>query len=624
MGASSRKERTFVASLTIIVVCLFSLISPIQSWAVSPGLLRKCLRRLMLDENRSVPRQTFMVARATSTSGDEESILDEISVAQLQLICTKYKLPASGKKAALVARIKNYVAEKMSASEDDIFYFTSEDTATGKNNANSTILYMDNLNSRSSISPNIIDGTLPTTWNEKGQKVLTFYDSEDRNDLTAFATDNNQENLGTKKSILGSVQEEDTSSSSTSQKLYGGKSQKQWEKENEEAREACLDLIGTLLATTGAPAFADEFGKGLQPFAEEDEMDLDDDDTGYISNTHFTAANAAAANAAAAAAARAADRGIFKGFDPTSVRAELLEKFSKSLRANDGLVLKEAIRDFEVQAVGHDGKAADNVAKGGGHYREVQKVAAFLEGFRKAEVRRIARTTATIILDAIASEGAQGLDTRLATMSRGEDEGELNDALVEYLNDLIRSQEQKVEAEKAMEQNVIMDNENDDVMDIHVEDNYKGNEERGKDGEIVETIDMNDPVLRKQVEQEMKVIDVISEDASGIPTADLTPSEQLLLLLKLVRERIKVEAAFKGDERTKNLRLLAYCLKAKNDQEVERLIANGLGGSLDALNIFGDLIASSIDLRLLAYCLKAKNDQEVERLIANGLGGRLM
>ena len=552
----------------------------------------------MLDENRFVPRRTFMVARATSSSGDEESILDEISVAQLQLICTKYKLPASGKKAALVARIKDYVAEKMSASEDDIFYFTSDDTATRKTNANNTILYKDNLNSRSPVSPNIIDGTLPTTWNEKGQKVVTFYDSEDRNDLTAFATDNNQQKLETKKSILGSVQEEETSLASTSQKLYGGKSQKQWEKENEEAKEACLDLIGTLLATTGAPAFADEFGKGLQPFAEEDEMDLDEDDTDYVSKTHFTAANAFARNAAAAAAARAADRGIFKGFDPASVRAELLEKFSKSLRANDGLVLKEAIRDFEVQAVGHDGKAADNVAKGGGHYREVQKVAAFLEGFRKAEVRRIARTTATIILDAIASEGAQGLDTRLATMSRGEDEGELNDALVEYLNDLIRSQEQKVEAEKAMEQSNIMDNDNVDVVKIQI-DNYKGKEERGEDGEIVETIDMTDPVLRKQVEQEMKVIDVISEDASGISMADLTPSEQLLVLLKLVRERIKVEAAFKGDERTKNLRLLAYCLKAKNDQEVERLITNSLGGSLDVSRTTTIVLPISYALLLL-------------------------
>ena len=54
---------------------------------------------------------------------------------------------------------------------------------------------------------------------------------------------------------------------------------------------------------------------------------------------------------------------------------------------------------YELQAIGHDGMAADDVSKGGGHFREVEKVSSFLEGFRKAEERRVARETSTMLLD---------------------------------------------------------------------------------------------------------------------------------------------------------------------------------------------------------------------------------
>jgi carbohydrate-binding DOMON domain-containing protein len=92
---------------------------------------------------------------------------------------------------------------------------------------------------------------------------------------------------------------------------------------------------------------------------------------------------------------------------------------------------------------------------------------------------------------------------------------------------------------------------------------------------------VNDPIIWGQIEQELN--DTISE--GDFSTGDITavpPSEQLLHLLQLVRERIKVEATFHGnDDRTKNLKLLAYCLKAKSDQEIEVMISNTLGSSLD-------------------------------------------
>ena len=61
----------------------------------------------------------------------------------------------------------------------------------------------------------------------------------------------------------------------------------------------------------------------------------------------------------------------------------------------------------------------------------------------------------------------------------------------------------------------------------------------------------------------------------------MTVQEKMLLLLKLLRDRIKVEAVIGNDEHARNLRLLAYCLKAANDDERHQLILNELGNSLD-------------------------------------------
>jgi hypothetical protein len=180
------------------------------------------------------------------------------------------------------------------------------------------------------------------------------------------------------------------------------------------------------------------------------------------------------------------------------------------------------------------------------------------------------------------AEGAGGLDTYLSNMAHGDDEGELNEALIEYFNDLIRSQEQKVESEKAMLQKAI-EEEEENNRNVKKEDYnaIKGREEVGEDGEIIETIDVNDPVIWGQIEDELN--NGISEgDKLTGDTASVPPSEQLLHLLQLVRERIKVEVTYHGDEdRTKNLKLLAYCLKAKSDQEIETMISTTLGSSLE-------------------------------------------
>ena len=77
-----------------------------------------------------------------------------------------------------------------------------------------------------------------------------------------------------------------------------------------------------------------------------------------------------------------------------------------------------------------------------------QSARSFLEGYRRAEVRRVARETTTVLLDKV-TEGIEGLDFLRASMTKTSDDtgdvGELNDALLDYLNDSIRQQEKKVE-----------------------------------------------------------------------------------------------------------------------------------------------------------------------------------
>merc|ERR1712032_487837 len=71
--------------------------------------------------------------------------------------------------------------------------------------------------------------------------------------------------------------------------------------------------------------------------------------------------------------------------------------------------------------------------------------------------------------------------------------------------------------------------------------------------------------------------------------------EKMLLLLTLLRDRVKVEAVVGQNPRARNLRLLAYCLKAGTDDERHQLVVEELGNSLDLLDIFLDLVTAALD-----------------------------
>lgn len=121
--------------------------------------------------------------------------------------------------------------------------------------------------------------------------------------------------------------------------------------------------------------------------------------------------------------------------------------------------MKDVLSEYELQAIGHDGMVVDDTSQSGGHYREVAKVSSALEGCRKAEERRVAHDTSTMLLDRLFKEGVEGPDLLMAGMVREGDDasymqgdesqvGELNGALVRYLEEAIQEQERQVKLKK--------------------------------------------------------------------------------------------------------------------------------------------------------------------------------
>lgn len=407
--------------------------------------------------------------------------------------------------------------------------------------------------------------------NENGERVVTVYSTTDQNDLTGVAAAQPGQ-----AAISGS----DAMASGPGPRqpqpwdLENGRTKSASSKEIDLAKEKVTELVQTLLAMSGAPGFRDYD----MPEELEDIMDDVDAQGDYLLSSYNQDAGPAGTPG-------------FIGFDPSKVPAHILTEMSQALRANRGKVLQEVLRDFELHAVGQDGMNGDDVENGGGHFKEVSKVRAFLEGYRRAEVRKSARVTVTFLLDKLVSEGIDGLDMTLATMSRSSDDSandddayELNDSLISYLSDVIRQQERKVDQlrSKGLDDNT----SRSPTFAIQAQDNdpvdLLWNRTTGEDGEKIETIDPNDKRVRQVLQEEYEKTEAAVAVGTGTDRSiPETAPEKLLLLLTLLWERIKTEAAFPNDERTRNLRLLAYCLQCKNNAQREELIVNNLGKSID-------------------------------------------
>ena len=154
----------------------------------------------------------------------------------------------------------------------------------------------------------------------------------------------------------------------------------------------------------------------------------------------------------------------------------------------------------------------------------------------------------------------------------------MNDSLLSYLDDAIRQQQAKVDQIHGTRG--VMESPSSRTPPS-LESNYDGiddlwNVTIGGDGERVESLDPNDPEVKKSLE---RAGGNMKERSQNIHPKD--PAQQLLLLLTLLKERVKAEAVFTNDEKGRNLRVLAYCLHAAGEKEREALIMDHLGPSLD-------------------------------------------
>jgi hypothetical protein len=226
--------------------------------------------------------------------------------------------------------------------------------------------------------------------NENGERVVTVYSTTDHNDLTGVAAAQPREAV-LQDPMTGTIAEPENAPWDLE------KQQKQKSStttaEIDAAKEEVTELVSSLLKMTGAPGFQSD--------------DDDDDGDDLLKNNGIykqkfqpgtrTVSSFETPNG-------------FSGFDPTKVSTDVVAKASKSIRLGRGRVLQDVIREFELRAVGYDGAAGDDKDRGGGHYQQVSMIRSFLEGFRRAEVRRLARETATLLLDRLVTDGIEGLD----------------------------------------------------------------------------------------------------------------------------------------------------------------------------------------------------------------------
>ena len=517
----------------------------------------------------------------------------------------------------------------------------------------------------------------------------TLFESDDTNDLTGLASKILGGNGGSKGYAAGGftstadvVSDEGTnaddddperstlngpfassssSSSSSSAVAAGGSSGRRdrTEAEIEEATERVSDLVASILATTGMDGF-----RGF----DDDENDDDTTSSSYARTVPPTT------NA----------DGTVASFDPSTIDPSILTKHSNILRAANGEALRKAIDDFGLRSVGMDGIAGDDVSKGGGHYRTVRAVGAFLEGYRSAEVRKVCRSTVSALLDSLVNDdsgggggsggngkdtigvGVQGLDSVLAGMTRaGNDEGnndsemELNDALLTYLDEIVREQQGKVEREEEFESaaatakttEVIIDGKvssmgpggrrmgivmaDDDITSVTNDQNdgdgFDGlwNVTTDKDGAVVETLDPENPRVQRALmatvgprnDENDNVIESSSNNEidydNGIntvgPTKIMTPAAKLLQLILLLRERVRAEAAYGGENgsgdgdnsRSRNLRVLAYCLKVTSSSPPAAMVSGKIGNHhrrKDArLKVLRDYLGSNLGVSFILF-----------------------
>jgi hypothetical protein len=108
---------------------------------------------------------------------------------------------------------------------------------------------------------------------------------------------------------------------------------------------------------------------------------------------------------------------------------------------------------------------------------------------------------------------------------------------------------------------------------------------RSEDGTVIETINPNTPAVKRMLCKELERTTGGAGGADGSMAVDVLATilvqEKILLLLRLLRDRVKVKAVVGNNAHIRNLRVLAYVLRAANNKEQRTLISDKLGHSLD-------------------------------------------
>lgn len=614
----------------------------------------------------------------SDSNGDEiQELLESVDISYLQALCQQCRLDEDGTKEELLIRLRAYADDtashesklrrnrirrvergvedngktkhrivagddkkgnKMEEEEEErmlnegIFYYAAPSTTTNNNKTTTSTKLSkkspEEDDDEEDDGPTVGGGggsyTNPITApppppegasiNDKGERVVTVYSSADNNDLTGVGeTASSLLGMNSDVATQGSAKSSSSSSSypvgsfgaeitaSQTDANFAPSRQRKQPNQNdlvpnqafEHAREKIDDLLSGLLASTGAPAFLHHIQTQAGDDDDHDQMPLpfQQQQQHQLSNIPFV------------------------GFDPSSISSQTLSDVSSVLRSNKGQILRDVLDTYEMNAIGYDGMAGDDIQKGGGHYKEVRKIGAFLEGYRKAEVRRIARGTVTMILGRLMEDGVKSMDEMLSTMMRGGDDstdiGELNDSLLEYLDEAIEQQERKLDglspepsssssALPSSSSSLSPQKNDDNDLENTVDNDFNAlwDVTRDDNGQIIEeTLDMTKPSVQKQLQHTLDKNQQYLAESSSLsqpPSPQRRPEQTILILLRLLRNRIKAEAAVASDQAGINLRILTYLLHTPNEKQREIIVTKQLGTSLTRLDSFLELIQNAI------------------------------
>jgi len=618
---------------------------------------------------RSYREISTQQAVTKSSSNDEEDLLflSSVGIEEFQNLCRQYGLSVDGTKDEMLIRLRHFAKEQaeedrqrkldmlesakdegidVSLTDEDeidgVFYFnmpgTDNTTATSSSSSTNNNKSDDDENHekdkeesksvkmeteeylkdrKKEVSAEALDKA-------KKKKVVEIYNTEDTNDLTGF---NLQSKPGqafiNSASTLGTAEE--GSSPQTLSSYFDGNDKKNKKKnpsygDNEggddfdSAEEQCSLLIQTLLRRVGLSGFLEYHGDELFEDDDEDENDFE--------QTSQKIFNPEINN----------DLSNYVPFDPSEVPSQLLEQYTTSLQSFDGSALRSALEKIELNAIGKDGMNADDVSKGGGHYSEVRKVGAFLDGYRVAKDRQHARQVTNTLLDGLVKGGVTELDRLLSSMVQA---NYINDNFISYLNNLVREQEKKVEREFRERKETAITPTPATATDLPSLSSNINNEE--------EILDPNQPAdLTDALLQEDKLNnEILKEQQKKLD--DKTAQEKILIMLQLLRERVKAEAAYfkhvggpdglanmgssssssadtdsnSDIQHGSNLRLLAYCIHASSDFEREQLIHQYIGHSIDKMDDFSELVKSSISYADSTSSDLAPRKQKKENSVLN-------